>query len=319
VLRAPEVGDNLREFLPTLPEQWLIPGQDTQREITFGREGRSERFLLIKTTPVAGLGKADDGDRGFVVVVRDVTQSKEVDMLKRDFLSVVTHELKTPLTAIEGYTKLLLMGKGGELNEKQIRFLGTIKEQTTTLNTMIQDLLDITRLEAGRLPLSMADLGAKEVIEEAFEAHAGGAQTRGLSMRLDVSKVEGVKFRADPFRLQQVLGNLIGNAFKFTPKGGEVALIGGSDDKSVWFSVSDTGRGIPAEAIPQLFGKFYQVQRGDTRVAGGAGLGLYISKQLTEAQGGEIDVTSTEGVGSIFTVRFSNGDVPAAVERDTLE
>lgn len=299
---APGEGDNVRSFFTELPETWLSSTEDTQRELKFGR-GANEHYLLVKTTPVGGTG-APEEERGFVVVLRDVTQSKEVDKLKRDFLSVVTHELKTPLTAIEGYTKLLLMGKGGTLSEKQATFLGTIRTQTGKLKEMIQDLLDITRLEARRLPLSLTELSLGEVISEAHEAHSGDAQSRGLSCELETSAVDAARFVADPFRIQQVLGNLLGNAFKFTPHGGKITLIGGEQDDRVFISISDTGRGIPADALPRLFDKFYQVQRGDTRLSGGAGLGLYICRELVEAQGGTIEVTSTEDVGSIFTISF---------------
>lgn len=306
-------GVNVRALLTSLPPTWLgSDRQDTQRELSFGREGK-ESYLLVRTTPVTRHEDVDRLDGGFVVVLRDVTQTKEVEKLKRDFLSVVTHELKTPLTAIEGYTKLLLMGKAGPLSDRQRTFLDTVQDQTGNLKTMIQDLLDITRLEAGRLPLSMAKLDPTEIVSEAVEAHGGGAEAANLVMKADTSAVDGARIIADPFRLQQVLGNLIGNAFKFTPTGGEVVVLAGKDDKSVWFSVSDTGRGIPEASLPHLFDKFYQVQQDDTRVSGGAGLGLYICRELVEAQGGTIEVRSTVGVGTIFTIRFDAAD---ALERE---
>ncbi len=304
-----EVGVSVRALLTTLPSDWLGGEADTQRELVFGREGK-EHYLLVRTTPVRYEENSGKGG-GYVVVLRDVTQSKEVEKLKRDFLSVVTHELKTPLTAIEGYTKLLQMGKAGELTEKQRTFLGTIHSQTNALKTMIQDLLDITRLEAGRLPLSMAVVDPKDMVAETGEAHGGGAAASGLEFEFD-SSANGARIFADPFRLQQVLGNLVGNAFKFTARGGKVTVKAGAKDEKVWFTVADTGRGIPESSLPQLFNKFYQVQQDDTRTSGGAGLGLYICRELVEAQGGTIEVSSTVGVGTIFTIRF---DTVEAQER----
>jgi signal transduction histidine kinase len=114
---------------------------------------------------------------------------------------------------------------------------------------------------------------------------------------------ETVTVDVDPFRMQQVLGNLLQNAFKFTPSGGEVILAAGRSGDEAWFSVSDTGRGIPQDALPRLFDRFFQVDTGDVRLSGGAGLGLYISRELVSAHGGQIEVVSSEGEGSSFTVR----------------
>lgn len=298
--RAPEMGTDIRDVLTGLPE---IANEDVEWELAITPHGKKQaHYLSVRTTPV----KRKNRERlhAYVAVVRDVTQEKEVERLKREFLSVVTHELKTPLTAIDGYTKLLLINKAGELNDRQRAFVTTIQTQTATLKAMIQDLLDITRIEGHTLPLDLSPLAADEVLRTAAESYRAAAESRGLVFTWDAGDLEGAKFVADSMRVQQVLGNLIGNAFKFTPKGGEVSLRGGRDGDWVTFVVRDTGRGIPPEAIPQIFTKFYQVEKGDTRVSGGAGLGLYIAKELVEAQKGRIEVSSTVGVGSTFTVRF---------------
>jgi signal transduction histidine kinase len=242
-------------------------------------------------------------------LVDSIDRLKEIDRLKQEFMSVVTHELKTPLTSIEGYTKLLLMGKGGALSEKQRSILSVIAEQSGILKNMIQDLLDIRRLETGRLPLSRTRMAFGDILHSAYQAHAGEARAKGLrfELRLDPA-AESAIVDVDPFRMQQVIGNLLQNAFKFTPNGGEVALAAGRSEEQVWFSVSDTGSGIPPDALPRLFERFFQVDAGDVRVSGGAGLGLYISRELVNSHGGEIEVTSTEGKGSTFTVRLPSAD-----------
>ena len=311
VHRRVRAGVRLCDLLTALPEEGFVAGQDMQRELSFGRTGK-KRYLFVRATPVRGAKRDGGSSGGHIVVVRDVTQTKEVERLKQEFLSVVTHELKTPLTAVEGYTKLMLMGKAGPLTERQTTFLETIRAQTNSLEEMIQDLLDITRLEAGRLPLTMEPVEAARILSDAFATHEGGAQTRDLKLVLDTSGLAGASIVADAFRLQQVVGNLLGNAFKFTAEGGEVELSGGQDADRVWLRVSDTGCGVPPEALPKLFDKFFQVEGSDTRQKGGAGLGLYISRELVEAQGGTIEVTSRVGVGSVFTVRFDRREAEEA-------
>jgi signal transduction histidine kinase len=307
---APVPGASIEALVPGLPEGWASSGDDVEWEIELGPAGQ-KHWVSVRASRVQSARPA--AEREHVVVLRDVTQAKDLERLKREFLSVVTHELKTPLTAIEGYTKLLLMGKAGELAARQKGFVQTIQSQTHALKAMIQDLLDITRLEGRTLPLEMVPLSAEEVTRTAFDSCRGLAETRGIVFVVDAGDVGTAKIHADSFRVQQVLGNLLGNAFKFTESGGRVTLACSADEREVRFVVEDTGRGIPADALPHLFTKFYQVEKGDTRVSGGAGLGLYITRELVTVQDGIIGVESTVGQGSRFTVRF-----PRLSEEHTL-
>src|SRR5262249_51814249 len=153
-------------------------------------------------------------------------------------------------------------------------FIATIREQTAALQSMIQDLLDITRLEGQHLTIDAIPMLATDAVNAAAESLRGTAEQHGLRFRVELGNLETARVLVDPVRLQQVLANLIGNAVKFTGEEGEVALLGGKTATHVRFAISDTGRGIPREALPHIFEKFYQVESGDTRIAGGAGLGL---------------------------------------------
>ena len=248
--------------------------------------------------------------QGWVVVVRDVTKTVEVANLKQEFMSVVTHELKTPLTAIQGYIRLLLMGKGGDLSPKQAELLTRSREQAGVLYKMVQDLLDATRLEGGNLALDVVPTELAAQVEDAVSAFSGEALRRKVKLSASSQLLPGAAIQADPMRLQQVLGNLIRNAIKFTEAGGSVVLHARLHNDVAVLAVEDTGRGIPEEAQKHLFEKFFQVERGDMRLSGGAGLGLYIVDQLTRAMNGTIEVRSEVGKGSTFTLRFPLVEAP---------
>ena len=295
----PARGTTIERVLPELGENGLGTVQGQDREIVLELEGGKARHVVVRVEPVRREGAGE-----VVVVLRDVSKEHELERMKRDFLSVVTHELKTPLTSIEGYSRLLMMGKGGKLSDIQQEFVQTIVDQSMVLKEMVQNLLDITRIEGQNLPINPKLINPFEEARTAAGRIRGSVQARGLKLEVRVEEVPGTFIHVDPFRLQQILGNLLSNALKFTERGGTITLEAHREEDRVRIVVADTGRGIPAEAIPHLFDKFYQVAQGDTRLAGGAGLGLYICKQLAEAQGGTIDVTSRVGEGSAFTVTF---------------
>jgi len=217
---------------------------------------------------------------------------------------VVTHELKTPLTVIEGYVRLLQMGKGGDLSPKQAQMLQKVRSQAEILKMMVQDLLDATRIEGGHLTLDLGQVVASRVVVDTAESLRPEAISKRLKLLLVDDAPSGVVIHADEFRFRQVLGNLLRNAFKFTEPGGTITVTTRLGEERLIVAVRDTGRGIPPAAIPKLFEKFYQVEAADTRKAGGAGLGLYICEQLTRAMGGTIQVQSMVDEGSCFTLSF---------------
>ncbi|MCB9764249.1 MAG: HAMP domain-containing protein [Alphaproteobacteria bacterium] len=299
-------GITLREAFPQLPATLFAEATEREVQLPITLYDDDKRHIAVRVFPVT---QERTGYRKvYVAVVRDITESVAIEQLKRDFLSVVTHELKTPLTAIDGFVRLLLMEKAGPLTPRQRKALETVRDQSGALRQMVQDLLDATRLEGGNLKLDPAVVGVRAFTEEVAQSFQPGAEARGLTLTSSTSSVADARIRVDDFRLRQVVGNLIQNAFKFTPEGGTIHVEARLEGEDVELSVADTGRGIPTDALPRLFRKFYQVQRGDTRVAGGTGLGLYICRQLTQAMGGTIRVDSTVGEGSRFTLTFPRVD-----------
>lgn len=274
------------------------------------------RHLRVVQSPVSG---REGGVAGNVTVIQDVTHQKEMEQLKNDFFSMVTHELKTPLTAIEGYSRLLLKGRPGPLTDDQRRFLESLVSQSNVLKSMIQDLLDMSRIAAGRFKLEPGPVDVGEMVAAAVDRFQHQAVQRHVALELRAPAGEaavGVVARLDRTRMDQVLGNLLSNAIKFTPEGGRVSLEWQVDPATIEIRVRDTGVGVHESERKRIFEKFYQVERGDTRSAGGAGLGLYVCKELVTSHGGTIAVTPNVDRGSVFVVRLPREGVPATAVED---
>ena len=225
---------------------------------------------------------------------------QEVDRLKTEFFSSMSHELRTPMAVIKGYVDNMLDGITGELNERQQRYLDRIKSQADRLAGLVNDLLDLSRIDRGRTDLLQLDVDrvpVREVVSEAVESLRQLAEEKGLALT-----VEGVDAyaKADPNRVTQVVVNLVNNAIKFTEEGGVSVTVKPDDTGYVQTIVKDTGPGIPEDDQEKIFDRFYQV-KGSQTTQPGTGLGLPISKDLVELQGGKIWVQSTVGAGSTFT------------------
>jgi PAS domain S-box-containing protein len=243
--------------------------------------------------------------RGAVVVFRDVTQRREVDRMKDEFLSVVSHELRTPLTSIRGSLGLLAGGRVGEIPDRAASLISVAVQSTERLTRLINDLLDIERMESGARPFEMSALDARYVMESAVRQIEG----MGTPLGVHVAIVEAHgRVLADEDRVIQTLLNLISNAIKFSERGSTVRLYAVEDGNEVHFRVSDDGRGIPADKLDSIFERFEQVDSSDTRQKGGTGLGLTISKGIVERHGGRIWVESELGSGT--TIHFT---LPAAI------
>ena len=229
-------------------------------------------------------------------------QLAELDKLKAEFVSVASHELKTPINVILGYTQLLQEDLYGQLNDKQRGVADVLEKQARTLSRLVKQLLDVTRFEAGGGKLDVRPLelrGFMHNLEEAFQVLADQRGIRFL-ITLDESLPPTVHWDSD--RINEVLGNLLSNAFKFTERGGEVQLSVVPTDHSVQLTVRDTGAGIPEDQIPHIFEKFYQASNQDAAAHAGTGLGLAIARQIVEAHGGNIMCESEPGVGTTFTI-----------------
>jgi signal transduction histidine kinase len=224
---------------------------------------------------------------------------QELDRLKSEFVSDVSHELRTPLTSVKGYVDYLLEGIVGELSPPQKDFLTRVKGNTDRLVRLINDLLDLSRIEAGRVDFHPVKLAMVEVTTEVLDALRPLASEKGVDLSTDMSEPDGF-VRADRDKVYQVLLNLTHNAVKFTPPGGSVRVrVEGQPHGEVLTVVQDTGEGIPPEELARIFEKFHQVSESST-LTKGSGLGLAIAKKLVELHGGEIWVRSELGQGSAF-------------------
>ncbi len=228
-----------------------------------------------------------------------VEQLQEFDRLKNAFVSIVSHELRTPLTAIKGFVENLLQGLIGPLNEKQNYYLTRIQLNADRLTRMLNELLDLSKIEAGSMELCPTLLSIQEILTDLLEGFQPLAQRKSIMM--EVFAMESMpRVHADRDKLYEVLANLLENAIKFTPSGGRVQIDAEVlDDRYVKIGVSDTGCGISEEHLPKVFDKFYRVQPGSGHAAG-AGLGLAIAKGLIELHGGTMAVESSSGKGSHF-------------------
>jgi signal transduction histidine kinase len=233
------------------------------------------------------------------------TEAMRANRAKSEFLANMSHEIRTPINAILGYTNLMEMGLAGPLNEQQRTQLRRVRLSGQHLLSLIDDLLDFTRLENAHVTLQLCVASAQDSVQTALTVTEPGAANKNVELTVDV-KPE-TQYVGDPKRVEQILVNLIGNAIKFTQGGGRVRVECRSIDPNGQFSltefaVEDTGIGIPADRISSIFEPFVQVQSGYTRRHGGSGLGLSISSRLAVLMGGHVTVQSQEGVGSRFTL-----------------
>jgi PAS domain S-box-containing protein len=268
---------------------------------------------------VSAQGRVDVDAQGAPVrmlgIVRDVTETKRAEddlrtaknaaesayRAKSEFLANMSHEIRTPMNGVIGMTDLVL---GSELTPGQREDVGIVKSSAVALLTVINDILDVARMEAGKLALDPVDFTVRDAVRDIVNAFALGARQKGLALTLDVGADVPDAVRGDPGRLRQILVNLIGNAIKFTSKG-EVALRVTREAATMphvvlHFSVRDTGIGIPEDRQKQIFEAFTQADGSVTRSYGGSGLGLTISTQLVQLMGGYLSVESEAGLGSTF-------------------
>jgi PAS domain S-box-containing protein len=222
---------------------------------------------------------------------------------KSEFLATMSHELRTPLNAIAGYAELLAMGVRGPVNDDQLRDLTRIRQNQQHLLEIITDILNFSRLEAGRVHYALAPVSVRDVLDRMEGMIEPQARARSLEYRCE-NAADGLAVVADREKLEQVLINLLGNAVKFTPPGGRVTLGAEADDERVRINVRDTGIGIEPAQLGVIFEPFVQLEPALTRTAEGAGLGLAISRELARGMGGDLAATSTPGEGSVFTVEL---------------
>jgi signal transduction histidine kinase/CheY-like chemotaxis protein len=239
---------------------------------------------------------------------------RRLDELKSEFLAMVSHELRTPLTAILGYSRLLIRQVHGTLTPKQVEHQEAILRSAQRLTDLINDLLDVSRLEAARIELNPRPTEVREVVDHVIAAVRVAAHAKQIRITNEVNP-DLPPVHADGTRLHQVLVNLIGNAVKFTPEGGSVRVRAGRQEGQVWIAVEDTGVGIPREELSRIWDPFYQVESPMRRRHGGSGLGLAIVRRLVELHGGLVRAESEgEGRGSRFSFTLPIAREPVITE-----
>lgn len=252
-----------------------------------------ERYLLPRATPVYG---ERGGVQGVSVILQDITRLRRFDELKNDLVATVAHEFRTPLTSLRMSIHLCLEEVVGPLTAKQTELLAAAREDCERLQAFIDDLLDLARLQAGRLPMRKVKLSVRELLESAVAEQQSSAQQKQVTLCIS-TQLTTEQVPADPERLPLVFGNLIANAIRHTPEGGTVTVAARLVEHRLRFEIKDSGPGIPTEYQREVFQKFFRIPGG---VSGAAGLGLSIAKEIVEAHGGEIGVESEPGSGATF-------------------
>ncbi len=292
----------------------VLEGSDSVRsELTVGV--LRSRTFGVTAAPVRSDGRVD----GAVMVLHDITELRRLERARRDFVANVSHEFRTPLTAIRGFAETLL-GEAADDEENRSRFLDIIRSHAVRLTRLTDDLLKLSRIEAGRMSMEIRPVGASSFILPCLETARLDAEQRRIALECDCPP-DLPHVMGDASSLQEIMQNLLDNAVRYTPEGGRIMVKATARNGEVLISVADTGIGIPKVEQERIFERFYRVDTARARDTGGTGLGLAIVKHLVEAQGGRIEVQSEVGIGSTFTVFLPplmiDGNEPPASPENT--
>ncbi len=285
--------DGLRE------EQIVSLAKDKQQEIEIELAGPSEETKKTLKASTAVIENEEGQTIGMVSVLSDITKQKELERMKEAFVSNVTHDLRAPLISIQKSLSLFLESNKEALTGDQKQFLEIASNNASRLTVLVNDLLDVAKLEAGHVRLNYSSVKIDELASGVFDMLGAWSESRGVALKKE--GLESIQFDADPKLLSQALTNLVGNAIKFTPEGGSVTIKAESLDKEIKMSVIDTGCGIPPESRERIFAKFEQAKTIPTAGSPkGTGLGLTIVKEIVQLHGGKIWIESEVGKGSKF-------------------
>lgn len=299
--------DGLSDLFREVMESGL-PVKSSRKERIFQRfvNGR-ERFFSFDATPIRNRERQI---AGVILLLKDVTEQHRLDEMQSGIVSTVSHQLKTPLTSIRMAVHLLLEEKVGPLNEKQAELLLAAREESDLLHGILANLLDISRMESGRQRMDFRKVSPATLVTEAVAPFRRTAQDGGVALETELPD-DLPPVRADAGRIDHVFSNLLTNALRYTSPGGRITLSAEAEEREVRFRVADTGIGIPARYIPQIFDRFFRVP---DQQETGAGLGLAIAREIVEAHGGAVQVESREGQGTTFSFTLERADLTAGEE-----
>ncbi len=303
-----ELANTIQESLATPDKNYTSVSQ----ELSIGESG--EIFLRAHTAPV----RNDLGETmGSVTVIQDISHLKELDKMKSEFVAMVTHELRAPIAAVEQQLTVILNKMAGDVTQKQEQLLSRAKERTKGLLDLIKDLLDLSKIEAGKMVQYKEPLNLQEVIQRVVDLMKAQAENKKLDLQFSPSSQISL-IHADRNSMEGIFTNIISNAIKYTPEGGRVIVQVSEEGGFVKACVSDTGIGIKKEDLSRIFDKFYRVKSSDTRQIVGTGLGLSIVKSIVDAHLGSISVESEEGGGTTFTVLLPKESNPSICTGEKL-
>ena len=284
--------NNYQKMLPYI--KTALEGKTVTFEIQFDRQQSNAHWVNATYVPDID---SEGGIKGFFSMMNDITERKEVEQMKSEFISIASHEMRTPLTSIHGVIRLLCADRLGELSPSGREMANLALRNSERLVNLVNDILDLERMESGRDEINKQLCNSGELIQQAIDAIGSMAQANRITIETNSSSIE---FQGDRDLLVQTLINLLSNAIKFSPAGSKVWITARQKEEEVLFTVRDRGRGIPSDKLEIIFERFQQVDASDSRKKGGTGLGLAICRHIVEQHGGKIWVESVYGKGSTF-------------------
>lgn len=299
IFNIPQSNAQGKIFLEAFPNndiaeiisQVLKKGELVSKELTL--IWPMQKVFQLNASPIFGSKTAT----GCLLVIHDITEIRRLETMRRDFVANVSHELKTPLTAIKGFVETLL---GGALEDKEnsVNFLKIISNHAERLNTLIDDLLDLSKIESKETQLLENRFNLASLVKDVVGEFSGQIKRSGVTIKVELP--EDLEILADKDKIEQVLINLIDNAVKYNKENGDIRIYSQDLEEKLKIVIEDSGQGIPAKDIPRIFERFYRVDKARSRELGGTGLGLSIVKHIIELHGGSVGLESTEGLGSKF-------------------
>lgn len=292
------------ERLLEMIDQAVAQQEDTYSEITdeicLGSDKDEDRIIGVRCIPFRD---RLNRNLGSVTVFHDITALKRVDQQKSEFVSMVAHEIKSPLNSILMQLTVVLDGLAGDLTEKQTDILSRTCERIKSLTRLAAELLDLSKIESGLINQDREELDLQDLVRRQVDLYSEKAGSKGIELSMTLPG-EDIRMLGNRINIEEVVSNLISNAIRYSPGGGQVTV--GVENKSdcMVIFVSDTGLGIPASEIPFIFDRFFRVKNEKTRFINGTGLGLTIVRKIVEAHHGTIEVDSEEGKGTCFTIFF---------------
>lgn len=290
--------DDSNHLIPALERsitQAFITGKPVSEHTFYRTKANPKLPVAVTVSPILLDGKPV----GAIEIFRDISMQHEVDRMKSEFISIASHQLRTPLSAVNTYTHMLFSGYVGDLTPSQKDFMLVILSSIDRMNELINTLLDISRIESGMLRIKSEPVNYPEIISSIVRELQGYANDKNIQLVLKMP-VQPLNVTTDPLLIKEVCANLLSNAIKYTPSGGKVTLTLTTKGSNAVLSVKDTGYGIPADSQKYLFTKFFRANNALQKETYGTGLGLYMVKLITDSIGGKVWFSSRENAGSTF-------------------